>query len=162
MFVCQVCLLKAYSPANRTGSPQGFYKTCTLHKHKPYSKSWYCSHKKWQIKLGDAGSIDLFGLAFQDQIKKRIKKIGQKQSQNKNTIIYNCIKVNTSATWHHMLHIPPTKILICQPLNNKKKKKKATQKNLLFGKWRFRGKQDQEKGMTETAAGLGRRTREEI
>ena len=24
-----VCLLKAYSPTNRTGSPQGFYRTCT-------------------------------------------------------------------------------------------------------------------------------------
>ena len=31
-----VCLLKVYSPANRTGSPQGYYKTCTLHKHKTY------------------------------------------------------------------------------------------------------------------------------
>ena len=31
-----VCLLKAYSPANRTWSPQGFYKTCTLYKHKTY------------------------------------------------------------------------------------------------------------------------------
>ena len=30
------CLLKAYCPANRTGSPQGFYKTCTLHTHKTY------------------------------------------------------------------------------------------------------------------------------
>ena len=29
-------LLKAYSPTNRTGSPQSFYKTCTLHKHKTY------------------------------------------------------------------------------------------------------------------------------
>ena len=33
----QVCLLKAYSPANHTGSPQGFYKTCTLHRHKTYT-----------------------------------------------------------------------------------------------------------------------------
>ena len=29
-----VCLLKAYSPANRTGSPEGLHKTCTLlHQH---------------------------------------------------------------------------------------------------------------------------------
>ena len=34
LFVCLfVCLLKANSPAKRTGSPQGFYKTRTLHKH---------------------------------------------------------------------------------------------------------------------------------
>ena len=28
-----LCLLQAYSLANRTGSPQGFYKTVTLHKY---------------------------------------------------------------------------------------------------------------------------------
>ena len=32
-----LCLLKAYGPANRTGSPQRFNKTCTLHKHKTYT-----------------------------------------------------------------------------------------------------------------------------
>ena len=44
MIVCLSIDLKAYitsySPANRTGSPQVLvlviYKTCTLHKHKPY------------------------------------------------------------------------------------------------------------------------------
>ena len=37
------------------------------------------------IKWGDAGTTDHFGLAFQYQIKKIIKKNGQKQSQIKNT-----------------------------------------------------------------------------
>ena len=37
-------------------------------------------------KLRDAGTIDHFGLAFQYQIKKIIKKNGQKQSQIKNTM----------------------------------------------------------------------------
>ena len=48
--------------------------------------SGYCSHIKWQIKLGDAGTIDHFGLAFQYQIEKYITKDGQKQPQIKNTI----------------------------------------------------------------------------
>ena len=39
------------------------------------------------IKLGDAGTIDHFGLSFQYQMKKKIKKKnGQKQTQVKNTI----------------------------------------------------------------------------
>ena len=41
------------------------------------------------IKLGDAGTIDHFGLAFQYQIKKIIKKNGQKHSRIKNPIIIN-------------------------------------------------------------------------
>ena len=36
------------------------------------------------IKLGDASTIDHFGLAFQYQIKKIIKKNEQKQSEIKN------------------------------------------------------------------------------
>ena len=38
------------------------------------------------IQSGDAGTIDHFGLAFQYQIIKIIKKNGQKQSQIQNTI----------------------------------------------------------------------------
>ena len=38
------------------------------------------------MKLGDAGTIDHFGLAFQYQIKKIIKHNGQKQLQIKNMI----------------------------------------------------------------------------
>ena len=38
------------------------------------------------MKLGAAGTIDHFGLAFQYQIKTIIKKNAQKQSQIKNTI----------------------------------------------------------------------------
>ena len=56
-----VCLLKAYSysPSNCTGSPQDFYKTCTLQKHTPkVSPSRSALVKKWQIKLGDAGTMD--------------------------------------------------------------------------------------------------------
>ena len=41
--------------------------------------------KKKAIQLGDAGTSDRFGLAFEYQIKKYIKKNRQKQSQIKNT-----------------------------------------------------------------------------
>ena len=81
-----VCLLKAYSPTNRTGSPQGFYKTCTLHKHTNRIQKLVPSvllSYKMAIKLGD---IDHFGLAFQYQIKRKRKKNGQKQSQIKKNI----------------------------------------------------------------------------
>ena len=47
------------------------------------------SRKKWQINLGEAGTIDRFDLAFQYQINFFFyiyKKNGQKQSQIKNTI----------------------------------------------------------------------------
>ena len=40
--------------------------------------------KKWQIKLGDAGTMDHFDLAFQYQIKKMIKKDWTKTIANKN------------------------------------------------------------------------------
>ena len=70
------------------------YKICTLHKCKTHKNTiWklflrYCSGKKWQIKLGDGGTIDHFSLAFQYhyQINKIIKKNGQKQMQIKNTV----------------------------------------------------------------------------
>ena len=57
-----VCLLKAYSPANRSGSPQGFHKTCTLHKHKtckynPNVSPFGIALIKNVIKLGDAGTM---------------------------------------------------------------------------------------------------------
>ena len=42
--------------------------------------------KKWQIKSGDAGTVDRFGLAFQYQITKMIQKNGQKQLKIKNSI----------------------------------------------------------------------------
>ena len=66
-----------------------------------------------------------------------------------------------------MLHIPPTKILISQPL---KKKKKATQKRLetSFRKMEVYGKRGQKNGpkserdKTERATGLGRKIGEEI
>ena len=66
--------LISYSPANRTRSPQGFHKTCTLHKQKTYKYNPKVSPFgialiKMAIKLGDAGTIDHFGLAFQYQIK---------------------------------------------------------------------------------------------
>ena len=44
------------------------------------------SYKKRQIKLGDAGIIGHFGLAFQYQIKLKKKRMDKKQSQMKNTI----------------------------------------------------------------------------
>ena len=61
------------------------------------------------IKL-DAGTIDRFGLAFQYQIKKLIKKMDKNNCKLK--ILYKCIKANTSAISQHMLHILPTKVLI--------------------------------------------------
>ena len=52
-----------------------------IYKHNPkVSPFGVALIKKWQIKLGDAGTIDHFGLAFQYQIKKYIKRNGQKQS----------------------------------------------------------------------------------
>ena len=69
-----VSLLKAYSPANRTVSPRGFYRTCTLHKHKTYKHNPTVSPlgiaviTKMAMKLGDAGIINHFALAFQYQI----------------------------------------------------------------------------------------------
>ena len=55
-------------------------------------------------------------------------------------ILYKCIKANNiSAVWQHMLYIPPTKILRLLTTQTKTKTKRATQKNLPFGDWRFRG-----------------------
>ena len=92
---------------NRTGSPQGFSqvqishklntihtKHCTLHKRKIYKYNPKVSpfgialvKKKRQNKLADAGTIDRFGLAVQEQIKKLIKKKnGHKQLQIKHSI----------------------------------------------------------------------------
>ena len=62
------------SPANRTGSPQGFYKACTFYKHKTYKNNPKVSPfgialiNKMAIKLGDAGTIARYGLAFQYHI----------------------------------------------------------------------------------------------
>ena len=122
--------MKAYSPVNRTGSPssglftksnltQVEYNTKHAHfyNHKTYKHNTIVTPfriafvKKMANKLGDAGTIWHFGLAFQYQIKKIKKKNGQKQSQNK---ITKCIliKANIPAIWRHMLHILPTKIAI--------------------------------------------------
>ena len=69
------CFLKAYSPVNYTGSPRVLYKTCTLHKHKHIIRRLVPSVLLSKMsKLGDAGTIDHFGLAFQYQITKIIKK----------------------------------------------------------------------------------------
>ena len=79
-------LLLAYSLVKRSGSPHGFsqvhishtkywiqYKTCTLRKrktYKHYTKGSPFGIALVKIKLGDAGTIDHFGGAFQYQIKK--------------------------------------------------------------------------------------------
>ena len=47
--------MKAYSPANRTGSPQGFYKTCTLHKHKTYKQNPKVSPLNIAMRGGEKG-----------------------------------------------------------------------------------------------------------
>ena len=68
------------------------YKSCTLYTGKTYKHNPKISPfgialvTKWQIKLGDAGTIDRFGLAFQYQIFFNIKRNAQKHSQIKNTI----------------------------------------------------------------------------
>ena len=50
-------------------------------------------------------------------------------------ILYKCIKANTSPIWQHMLHIPPTKVLLTAQTKQKDKIK-----SLLSGKWKFREK----------------------
>ena len=54
------CLQKADSPANRTGFPQGFNKTCTLHKHKTCTLHKHQTYKhktyKHKPKVGPFGS----------------------------------------------------------------------------------------------------------
>ena len=62
------------------------------------------------ITLGDAGTIDHFGLAFEYQIIKVLNKRMDKTNR-KLKIVCTRIKANTSATRQHMLHIP-TKVLI--------------------------------------------------
>ena len=85
----------------------------TLYKRKTYKQNPKVSPfgiavvKKCKIKLGDAGTIDRFGLAFQYQIKTIIKKRMDK-CNCRLKILYN----NTSAIWQHMLHIPTTKVPI--------------------------------------------------
>ena len=66
-------------------------QTCTVYKRKTYKHNPKVSPfgivfvKKWQIQLGDAGTIDCITYAFQYQIIKIIKKNGQKQLLIKNT-----------------------------------------------------------------------------
>ena len=62
------------------------YKSKTHKRNPKFSPFGIALVKKWQMKLGNAGTIDRFGLAFQYQIKKYIKQDGQKQLQIKNTM----------------------------------------------------------------------------
>ena len=99
-----IYLLLAYSPVNRSGHLRAFYKFKfrtqveynTKQAHYINVKDTNISRKvvpsvcialikNWQIKFGDAGTIDHFSLALQYQIRKIIKKNGQKQLQTKNT-----------------------------------------------------------------------------
>ena len=66
------------------------YKSKT-YKHNPKgSPVRYCFRKnKRQIKLGDAGTIDRFGLAFQFQIFKKYKKKKNELKQLQIKILYN-------------------------------------------------------------------------
>ena len=95
-----IYLLKAYSPVNRTGSPQYKshtswiqYKTCTLYtnvKHiniirKLVHLALLSKKKKGKIKLGDDGTIARFGLAFQYQIIFIFLKNGQRQLCSKDS-----------------------------------------------------------------------------
>ena len=47
---------------------QNMHITYTYKRNPKVSSFQYCSHKKWQIKLGDAGTIDRFDLVFKYQI----------------------------------------------------------------------------------------------
>ena len=112
-----IYVLKAYSQVNyRTGSPQGFSLDQNLQKLNTIQNTnvkpifGIALVIKWQIKLGDAVTTDRFGLAFQYQIFNNIYKRTDKN--NPKLKIHKCIKTNTSAIWQHMLHIPPTKVLI--------------------------------------------------
>ena len=53
---------------------------------------------------------------------------------------------NASVVWQHII---PIKILIYHNCYKKKKKKKATQKSLPFGKWMFRGKEVRRMGQKQ-------------
>ena len=50
--------------------------------------------------LGDAGTIDRFGLAFQYHITRYIYKRMDKNNR-KLQILYKCIQANTRALWQH-------------------------------------------------------------
>ena len=79
--------------------------------------------------------MDHFGLAFQYQIKKEKKKEWTKKCANQ--------KYYHSAIWQHLLHIPPTKILIKYA---KKTKNKRNTKESTFWKMEDQGKGSQENG----------------
>ena len=89
------------------------------------------------------------------------------KNNRKLKILYKCIKA--SAIWQHMLHIPPTKVLISKPIEQTNKKTRAIQKRLPLrknGNWGKKRYQENapkaEKDKTERSTGLGRRTRDEI
>ena len=78
----------AYCPVKRTGSLHDFSQVQISHKLKTIQNAhitWTCKHnpkvslfgialvKNWQIKLGDADTVDRFGLACQYQFKTTIK-----------------------------------------------------------------------------------------
>ena len=69
------------------------------------------------------------------------------KNNRKLKLLYKYIQANTSAICQHMLHIPPTKVHISQPLKKTtttKPQTRATQKSLQFGKWRLRKKKSGE------------------
>ena len=92
--------MKAYGPVNRTWSPERFSLNQILHKlnttqnmhtlqakhNLKVSPFGIALIKILQIKLGDAGTIDRFGLAFLYLFLNYKKKNGHTQSQIKNTI----------------------------------------------------------------------------
>ena len=59
----------------------------------------YCSHKKWQITLGDAGTTDRFGLTFQYQIFFFFFKWTKTIANEKYYKMYKYINANTSAIY---------------------------------------------------------------
>ena len=59
--------------------------------------------KKRQIKLGDAGTIDGFGLMFEYQINKEEKRMDKNNCKSK--ILYKCT-ANTSTIWQHNYAAP--------------------------------------------------------
>ena len=75
----------------------------------PFCRPYIALVKK--KKLGDTGTIDRFGLAFQIQI--FLKYQNRLYNNNRKVkVLYKFLKANTSAICLHVMHIPATAILI--------------------------------------------------
>ena len=104
--------LSHHVPKSRISSVQ--YKTCTLHKRKIYKHHLKVSPFGIAlVKMADKVRRCWYhwwfrsGVSIPDLFFERMDKNTRKLKTP-----YKCIKANTSAIWQHMLHIPPTKVLL--------------------------------------------------